>query len=716
MTTSLLIRAFLPAVLLCLTAAPALPAAQEPGTKTFRAGAAAVDITPEKFPVIVNGGFLEGTAGAALDRLHARCLVLDDGTTRLALVVVDSCMMPRDLLDEVRKQTQQTTGIPADRLLISATHTHSAPSVMGALGSRADEGYRRFLGPQIVRAVQLAVKNLQPARLGWTVVQDFEHTHCRRWIYRPDRLLTDPFGGRTVRANMHPGYQNPNAIGPSGPVDPDLSLLAVQSASGRPLALLANYSMHYYGSAALSADYYGRFAEGMEKLLGKASGPPPFVAMMSQGTSGDLMWMNYGQPAPKRNRDAFAAALVEVAHRAYQAIQYQDWVPLAMKEALLKLRRRTPSDERLAWARKTIAQMKGKLPKSIPEVYALEQVHLHENPTAELRLQALRIGALGITAIPDEVYGITGLKLKAQSPLVPTFNIELANGSEGYIPPPEQHQLGGYTTWPARTAGLEVQAEPKIVATLLELLEAVSGKPRRKAVEPESAYTRAVLAAKPLACWRLGEFGGPHATDATGNGHTGRYEAGLAFYLDGAPGAGSRAVHFAGGRLAANLDKLGGTYTVEGWLWNGLPSNARAVTGYLFSRGADGDTQAAGDHLGLGGTDLAAGKLLFVNGTKARQSLAGVTELQPKTWYHVALVRDGRKVRVYLNGNPRPEIAGESEVTLPAGCSSVFVGGRCDRFATWEGKLDEVAVHARALSPKEIGAHYRAAGQPPAAR
>ena len=66
------------------------------------------------------------------------------------------------------------------------------------------------------------------------------------------------------------------------------------------------------------------------------------------------------------------------------------------------------------------------------------------------------MGGLGITAIPDEVFAITGLKLKMRSPFDMTMNITLANGSEGYIPPPEQHRLGGYTTWPARTAGLEV--------------------------------------------------------------------------------------------------------------------------------------------------------------------------------------------------------------------------------------------------------------------
>jgi hypothetical protein len=116
----------------------------------------------------------------------------------------------------------------------------------------------------------------------------------------------------------------------------------------------------------------------------------------------------------------------------------------------------------------------------LPEVYAEQASWLHENPSAELVLQAVRIGDLGITAIPNEVFAITGLRIKAQASLQPLMNIELANGAEGYIPPPEQHYLGGYTTWPARTAGLEMDAEPKIIEALLALIEQVSdGMPRR---------------------------------------------------------------------------------------------------------------------------------------------------------------------------------------------------------------------------------------------
>ncbi len=100
-------------------------------SKTFRAGAQTIDITPETFPVIVNGGFLEKEATNVHDRLHARCLVLVDVKTRLAIVVVDTYMMPRGLIDEAKALAKKATGIPTDRLLISATHAHSAPAAMG---------------------------------------------------------------------------------------------------------------------------------------------------------------------------------------------------------------------------------------------------------------------------------------------------------------------------------------------------------------------------------------------------------------------------------------------------------------------------------------------------------------------------------------------------------------------------------------------------------
>jgi hypothetical protein len=76
----------------------------------FLAGAAAIDITPAKFPIVMNGMMVTRWATRAVDPLHARCLVLDDGTTRLAIVVVDSCLLSRELLDEGKEMAREKTG------------------------------------------------------------------------------------------------------------------------------------------------------------------------------------------------------------------------------------------------------------------------------------------------------------------------------------------------------------------------------------------------------------------------------------------------------------------------------------------------------------------------------------------------------------------------------------------------------------------------------
>ncbi|WP_298859476.1 neutral/alkaline non-lysosomal ceramidase N-terminal domain-containing protein [uncultured Gimesia sp.] len=451
----------------------------------FLAGAFSVDISPEKLPAIQNGGFLERSQNQVLDRLHARCFVLKSGEEVVAIAVVDSCMIPRDICYRAKVLVRKQTGIPVNRILIASTHTHTAPSVMNlCLGTNSDPSYERFLPGKLAEGIANAYANLEPARMGVAVVDAPKHTHCRRWLKHPDKYANDPFGEKTVRAIMHPGYQNAEFIGPAGPVDTGLSLFSIQSADGkRSIGLIANYSMHYFGTrGGFSADYYGKFSSLMEnKIATTDSAKAPFVAAMSQGTSGDLQWMNYGQPRKKDySIDVYSAELAEIAFNAYQKIQYETGEPkLAMAETMLVFNRRLPSKERVSWANELNTKRGDRRPKSRPEVYAEQVAWFVEYPQEEIILQVLRVGDLAITAIPNEVYGITGLKLKAQSPFKATFNMGLANGAAGYIPPPEQHFLGGYTTWPARTAGLETDAEPKIVDSLLGLMEKLSGQKRK---------------------------------------------------------------------------------------------------------------------------------------------------------------------------------------------------------------------------------------------
>jgi hypothetical protein len=689
--------------------------------KMFRAGAHALDIAPRVFPVLVNGGFLQNQAIKLNDPIHAKALVLDDDSLKLAIVVVDSCMMPRDLIDRAKELARQKTGIPPAHILVSATHTHTAPAAMGALGCLADENYVGILPGLIAESIELAAHNLEPARIGWSSIDDHVHTYCRRFIRRPDKMLDDPFGQRTVRANMHPGYQSADVIGPSGPIDPELIVLSVQSRSGRPIAVLANYSMHYFGAEPVSADYYGRFAAALATRLNAQAVEPPFVGIMSQGTSGDQMWMDYSGPQMHVGLDAYAADIARVVHSAYQSITYHDWVPLAMAETTLSLGRRTPGPQRLAWARATVDQMQAQaktkdkppVPQSLPQVYAKEAIYLHEEPQRELKLQAIRIGGMGITAIPNEVFAITGLKLKMRSPFDTTMNIELANGSEGYIPPPEQHRLGGYTTWPARTAGLEVQAEPRIVARILALLEQVAGKPLRSLPAHHGPYAQSILASRPYAYWRLDDIEGLTAIDSAGKGRNASYEGGIAFYLPGMASPGfsggksiNRSVHLAGGRLTARLDGVGESYSVELWFWNGLPTSSRPITGQLLSvEELNRPTVAI---VGIGGTHAVPGRLFFTSGDVSANALVGTTEITPKTWHHLALVRDRGQVGIYLDGNTKPEILGQVSVSPKRGLKSLVIGGTENSLASFEGKIDEVALFDRALGAHEIARHFAA--------
>jgi Concanavalin A-like lectin/glucanases superfamily len=392
-----------------------------------------------------------------------------------------------------------------------------------------------------------------------------------------------------------------------------------------------------------------------------------------------------------------------------------------MAETTLALGRRVPDEKRLAWARSVVAQMKERdLPRSLPEVYAKEAIYLHDEPRRELKLQAIRIGELGMTAIPNEVYAITGLKLKAQSPFETTMNVELANGSEGYIPPPEQHALGGYTTWPARTAGLEVQAEPKIVAALLGLLEQVAGKPRRALALTHGAYAKAVLASRPTAYWRLDDIAGTSAIDSSGHGRHAALQGGFAFFLPGAEAPGlsadasiNRAVHFAGGELRAEIDGLPEIYTIELWFWNGLPTDAREeITGVLFSFNLTFDEKGTfrsdGDYFGVGGRLFRSRGLFLVRGNAHNVSLPGKTEIAPKAWHHVAVVRSGKRVAAYLDGKSEPEIALNMLPDPARGPGWLSIGGR-HGIRNFEGKIDEVALYDRALGADEIAAHVRAA-------
>lgn len=443
----------------------------------LRAGAAAIDITPTNLPIRTAGNLTLTVVSNIRDSLHARALVLDDGAMRLAICVVDTCMIAREDLDKAKAIASRATEIPIEQILISSTHSHTAPASYGCHGNDAEPEYLAWIIPRIAESISEASRNLQPARVGWGKSDLPQYVHCRRWIMRPGTAISpNPAftGAATNLAMMNPGYNNTNKVRQSGPVDPAVTVLSVRTRDGRPLALLANYSTHYANapSQQISADYFGEFCRMIAQELKAQEKNAGFVALMSNGTSGDANPMDFTKTNWVVNPPVVAKAVMDAALKAIANSSYRDSVTLSAVTRHVTLGVRHPTAEQVAEAREYLATKVGNRPtRNWEENYARETTLMADWPTTkEITLQALGIGDFGIAAVPCETFGSTGLAIKKRSPFSLTMVIGLANGYHGYLPPPDHFPLGGYTTWRARTSYLEQGAEPKIRDILEELL------------------------------------------------------------------------------------------------------------------------------------------------------------------------------------------------------------------------------------------------------
>lgn len=448
----------------------------------FRAGAAASNITPW-LGISMAGYMNDRKADYIHDELHARCLVLDDGETKIAFAIVDSCMLPRDLIESAKSHIQEATGIPADHVLIAATHTHTGPCATPCFQSDPDPQYNRYLAVKIADGVRCAVNNLTPAKIAWGAGSVPDQVFNRRWKMKEGTIPPNPFG-KVDKVQMNPPRASENLVEPAGPTDPEVPFVLVKSIDGKPIALLANYSLHYVGGEGglhISADYFGMFAQAIADLLGASRQEPAFVGIMSNGTSGNINNINFrveGKPYPPYTQMRYVAGVVaQEVFRAAQSLEWRDHVTLDAAAQDLQLGVRKPSPEEVTEANETVRKAAGREMKTLPEIYARETTLLADYPdTVPVTIQALRIGNLGIAAIPCEVFVEIGLNIKAKSAIRPAFTIELANGYNGYLPTAAHHELGGYETWRARSSYLEVGAADKIEATALDLLSQLQAR------------------------------------------------------------------------------------------------------------------------------------------------------------------------------------------------------------------------------------------------
>jgi len=465
------------------------PAQDDPG---LQVGTAAVDISPTVVPFQLRSGKSEHVH----DPLHARAVAFQNGEGRAVIALMDAIGVGRDWTDEAKAKVAEATGWKPGEMLVAGTHTHSAPKGGDTSPGRIAYDNRRRQG--LAQALRQAIESLQPAQVGFASDEEPSEVYNRRWFLKPGTMDQNPLGGYDkVRTNA----PRDALVKPAGPVDPEVCVVDVRTRRGQPLGLIANYALHYVGGipkvrredgkvvGMASADYFGEFARIMPFRVAGRNPPDNFVAMMTNGASGDINNIDFDRKRPPRapfeQVRVVATKAADAAWRAVKKIDDYDPDPVvAMRQREVTLRYREPTEQEVDKA----LQLLG-LPRKEREAInkrttsvanrTVQYAGPDREETESVLVQAIRIGDQAIVSMPFEVLVEIGLEIKEESPFPHTFVIELANGGYGYLPPPHQFELGGYETW-LGTARFKPESSVLLTENLLEMLDEL------KQLEPAS--------------------------------------------------------------------------------------------------------------------------------------------------------------------------------------------------------------------------------------
>ncbi len=445
----------------------------------LKAGSARIDITPP-LGTRIAGSFRPRYAEQIDDPLFAKALVLENGTTRIALVTCDLIAIPEHIAEAAKARIAERCGIPAAHVMINATHTHTAPAVADLLGVDAETAYCADVPFRIADAVECAVQRLQQARIGFASADEGRISFNRRWKMKDG----------TVR--MNPGVEHPDRVAPTGPIDPQVAMLFVEATDGTPISAVVNFSLHYVGTdngAAISADYFGHFDRLMQRYLGASC-----IALLWNAASGQINNIDYSGErrwTHRGHQQALKMANVLAGHLLTEMplMVMQEEVALSGELATLRFRRKQITEADLQTAERILSAPEGSpfrydtgpfdwvvgqpIPQSVVDVYARECQRLAKLPLEmSTPLQVLRLGAAAIIAIPGEVFVETGLRIKADSDAHPLFLVSLANGYIGYICTDRALRAeGGYETWAALSSLPDIGTTGEIERVVSALLD-----------------------------------------------------------------------------------------------------------------------------------------------------------------------------------------------------------------------------------------------------
>ncbi|MFT5468255.1 MAG: neutral ceramidase [Verrucomicrobiales bacterium] len=449
----------------------------------FNAGAAVVDISPDVFPFQLRSG----PSRYVHDPISVRALAFENGAdNRCLIAIIDAIGIGREMADKAKMAFAEKTGWDPESIMIAATHAHTTPK--GGDTSPGRIAYEKKRRAGLAEALLKAIEALEPAKVGFASDEEASEVRNRRNFYEEGSSSTrNPLGGYD-KVRMNGGTKG--IIKPAGPIDPEVCVVDVRTERGKPLGLLANYALHYVGGipsvteedgrvrGMASADYFGEFARVMPFRMGGRA-PEGFVAMMSNGASGDINNIPFGieraPRAPFEQCRIVASKAADASWRAIKKIETYDTAPVIatrQREVTLNYRRPTDAEVKIALSLLELnPKERGEIHKKTTN-YANHTIRFAEPEslrTENVIVQAFRIGDQAIVSMPFEVLVEIGLELKEKSPAPRTFMIELANGSYGYLPPPNQVELGGYETW-LGTSRFEKHSSEVLVKELLEML------------------------------------------------------------------------------------------------------------------------------------------------------------------------------------------------------------------------------------------------------
>ena len=419
-------------LLICILAANTR-AQPEPAANRLRIGAATAMLEADD-SMIIAGGITPGKASGQEGKLRCIATVLEKDRTRLVIVTCDVLMMKRESLDPVAAEIERATGIPSTHVLINCTHTHHAPSTLRLHGYESDELFTRRVQRGIVEAVQRAVTNLAEGRFHFSLGEEKTVGQNSRVLLNDGQIYW--IGPQT------------NFVRPTGPLDPELALLAFRNPSDKLLALLFNHSTHTIGTrqpGKRSPGFYGLAAQDLETELG---GTVSFL----EGASGSTHNLTL-------NGDECARRITESVKRILATAQPHPVVRIAaLKRPFTFHVRRFDDAAEDAAVERYCRKYAGAGAEIIIKVFRTMRSELAPFQGEERRtwLQVLRIGDVAIVGVPAEYFTQLGLDIKNRSPFRHTLIAELANDWIGYLPNLEGHKLGGYQVW----TGYHSYAEP----------------------------------------------------------------------------------------------------------------------------------------------------------------------------------------------------------------------------------------------------------------